>query len=82
VRENIRLYGGIYGVPSRHLDARADACWSDWVPGGKACAREVPALGWKQKLASPVAVFHEPKVDLSGRTERSVDPAARRHYGN
>jgi ABC-2 type transport system ATP-binding protein len=81
VRENIRLYGGIYGVPSRHIDARADALLErlGFLAEKHALVKSLP-LGWKQKLAFSVAVFHEPKVVFLDEPTGGVDPAARRQF--
>lgn len=41
--------------------------------------RSLP-LGWKQKLAFSVAIFHEPKIVFPDEPTGGVDPATRRQF--
>lgn len=81
VRENIRFYAGIYGKPSKfikdktatvlkqlHLTAEADKL-----------VKSLP-LGWKQKLAFSVAIFHEPQLVFLDEPTGGVDPVTRREF--
>jgi ABC-2 type transport system ATP-binding protein len=83
VRENIRFYGGIYGksdkfikekteflIKQLHLESEADKL-----------VRSLP-LGWKQKLAFSVAIFHEPEIVFLDEPTGGVDPVTRREFWN
>src|SRR6478736_2769334 len=75
IKENIRFYAGIYGKSNKfikektasllhqlHLESEADKL-----------VRALP-LGWKQKLAFSVAVFHEPQLVFLDEPTGGVDP--------
>jgi len=83
IKENIRFYAGIYGKSSKfikektalllhqlHLESEADKL-----------VRALP-LGWKQKLAFSVAVFHEPQIVFLDEPTGGVDPVTRREFWN
>jgi ABC-2 type transport system ATP-binding protein len=81
VRENITLYGGIYGLSNSEIRARGDA-----LLGGLQLTRasdervaELP-LGWKQKLAFSVAMLHEPAIVFLDEPTGGVDPITRRQF--
>jgi ABC-2 type transport system ATP-binding protein len=81
VRENIRLYGTIYGLPAAEIRARTDDLLARLRLGGSASQR-VGALppGWKQKLALSVALLHEPKIVFLDEPTGGVDPVTRRQF--
>jgi ABC-2 type transport system ATP-binding protein len=81
VRENIRLYAGIYGVERRLIAPRTDELLSrlGLTAERDALVASLP-LGWKQKLAFSVSVFHEPKIVFLDEPTGGVDPAARRQF--
>ncbi len=81
LRENVRLYAGIYGVPDASIAERTEAALANL---GLAAQRDalvgsLPA-GWKQKLAFTVATFHEPGIVFLDEPTGGVDPAARRQF--
>jgi ABC-2 type transport system ATP-binding protein len=81
VRENIRLYGGIYDLASADLRNRT-ARILDRLGLARAqneFVRAIP-LGWKQKLALSVALLHEPKVVFLDEPTSGVDPVTRRQF--
>ncbi len=81
VRENIRLYGGIYDLRLSDLRDRT-ARILDRLGLARAqneLVREIP-LGWKQKLAFSVALLHEPKVVFLDEPTSGVDPVTRRQF--
>jgi len=81
VWENIRLYGGIYGVPSHDIAPRTDALLNKLGMMGEkdSFVKSLP-LGWKQKLAFSVAIFHEPDIVFLDEPTGGVDPATRRQF--
>ncbi|MDP2529554.1 MAG: ATP-binding cassette domain-containing protein [Candidatus Palauibacterales bacterium] len=81
VRENIRLYGGIYGLPDRTIHRRGERLLSDL--GLEHAADELVAsipLGWRQKLAFSVASLHEPEILFLDEPTGGVDPITRRQF--
>ncbi|MEF8796808.1 MAG: ABC transporter ATP-binding protein [Salinivenus sp.] len=81
VNENIRLYGGIYGLSTTDLHDRRDRLLRRL--GFEHAADErvgsIP-LGWKQKLAFSVALLHEPAVVFLDEPTSGVDPVTRRQF--
>jgi len=81
VRENIRLYAGIYGVERRLIAQRTDELLSRLdITGERDTLVASLPLGWKQKLAFSVSVFHDPKIVFLDEPTGGVDPAARRQF--
>lgn len=81
VWENLRLYGGIYGVPTGEIDEKIDALLKrlGFEQEKNTMVRSLP-LGWKQKLAFSAAIFHEPQIVFLDEPTGGVDPAARRQF--
>jgi ABC-2 type transport system ATP-binding protein len=81
VRENIALYGGIYGLTDRTIAERSDRMLSElqFTPDVRALVASLP-LGWKQKLAFSVALLHEPAVVFLDEPTGGVDPITRRQF--
>src|SRR5699024_8962472 len=81
VWENIRLYGGIYGLSGNKINAKADELLSTLQLEGARDKRigSLP-LGWKQKLAFSVAVMHEPDIVFLDEPTGGVDPITRRQF--
>jgi ABC-2 type transport system ATP-binding protein len=81
VRENIRLYGGIYGLSDAELSIRGDELLERLTFTGSAKSRvgTLP-LGWKQKLAFSVALLHQPAVVFLDEPTGGVDPVTRRQF--
>lgn len=81
VRENIALYGGIYGLDRAEIRRRGDALLAElhFEQHGDAMVRSIP-LGWKQKLAFSVALLHRPTVVFLDEPTGGVDPVTRRQF--
>lgn len=81
VWENIRLFGGIYGMESKRIASKTDEILDElgFLAERNTLVRELP-LGWKQKLAFSVSIFHEPKVVFLDEPTGGVDPVTRRQF--
>jgi ABC-2 type transport system ATP-binding protein len=81
VRENIALYGGIYGLDDATIRSRGDAILEElnFTQSRDAMVKSLP-LGWKQKLAFSVALIHEPAVVFLDEPTGGVDPVTRRQF--
>jgi ABC-2 type transport system ATP-binding protein len=81
VRENITLYGGIYGVSSRDIVTRTGDILTriGLEHAGDELVREIP-LGWKQQLAFSVALLHRPGIVFLDEPTGGVDPITRRRF--
>lgn len=81
VRENITLYGGIYGLTDDEIRERGKALIGDLRLESAAGARVASLpLGWKQKLAFSVALLHRPAVVFLDEPTGGVDPITRRQF--
>jgi ABC-2 type transport system ATP-binding protein len=81
VVENIRLYAGIYGLDRKYLREREEQLLErlQLEEIKNRLIREIP-LGWKQKLAFSVAIFHKPAVVFLDEPTGGVDPITRRQF--
>lgn len=81
VKENIRFYAGIYGLPSGEIKKRTDILLQrlKLQHAADTMVKDIP-LGWKQKLAFSVAVFHNPELVFLDEPTGGVDPIARRQF--
>lgn len=81
VRENIRLYGGIYGLKPAEIRVKTEQVLRELelTDLQNALARALP-LGWKQKLAFSTAMLHDPAIVFLDEPTSGVDPLARRQF--
>ncbi|MTH16134.1 ABC transporter ATP-binding protein [Flavobacterium sp. LC2016-01] len=81
VLENIEFYGGVYGVSRPEIKERSNELVSTLglEKEAKKLVGGLP-LGWKQKLAFSVAVFHRPKIVFLDEPTGGVDPITRRQF--
>jgi len=83
VKENMQLYGGIYGKSNAFIKEKT-AFILDHLHLQSEANKLVGALplGWKQKLAFSVAIFHEPEIVFLDEPTGGVDPVTRREFWN
>lgn len=81
VWENIRLFGGIYGMGSDEIKEKTDELLKrlNFENEKNTMVKSLP-LGWKQKLAFSVSIFHNPKIVFLDEPTGGVDPATRRQF--
>lgn len=81
VAENMRLFGGIYGMGRRQIAERIDDMLNElgFSSERNALVKSLP-LGWKQKLAFALAIFHEPEIVFLDEPTGGVDPVTRRRF--
>lgn len=80
-RQNIRLFGGIYGLSSAMIRSRCDEL-AHSLSFGKEMDMpvEILPLGQQQKLAFSVATIHRPEVVFLDEPTGGVDPVTRRQF--
>lgn len=83
VRENIRLYAGIYGMTNQFIREKTALLLQQLHLEKEAnlLVKSLP-LGWKQKLAFSVAIFHDPEIVFLDEPTGGVDPVTRREFWN
>ncbi|HLP93405.1 MAG TPA: ABC transporter ATP-binding protein [Saprospiraceae bacterium] len=81
VRENIRLFGGIYGLSMALIRQKTATLLQklELEPEADKLVKSLP-LGWKQKLAFSVALLHDPSIVFLDEPTSGVDPLTRRQF--
>jgi ABC-2 type transport system ATP-binding protein len=81
VKENIRFYGGIYGLTDYQIKEKTNFMLEHLHLENKAKAlvKSLP-LGWKQKLVFSVALVHDPSIVFLDEPTGGVDPITRREF--
>lgn len=81
VYENIRFYGGVYGMSMKNIREKSDLLLKrlGLYEERNSLLSKLP-LGWKQKLAFSVAIFHDPKIVFLDEPTGGVDPVTRRQF--
>lgn len=83
VKENLNFFGGIYGIPRKDLKIKRDELIKELgLENEKNKLVSQLPLGWKQKLAFSVAIFHEPEIVFLDEPTGGVDPVTRRQFWN
>jgi ABC-2 type transport system ATP-binding protein len=79
--ENIQFYGGIYGLSKNEIRERSAQLFRrlGFEEFNSKLIREIP-LGWRQKLAFSIAIFHRPKIVFLDEPTGGVDPITRRQF--
>ena len=83
VKENMEFYGGIYHMTDKYIKEKTVSILKQLSleKEANALVRLLP-LGWKQKLAFSVAIFHEPGIVFLDEPTGGVDPVTRREFWN
>jgi ABC-2 type transport system ATP-binding protein len=83
VAENIRFFGGVYGMKISDRKARTEEMLErlDLMAFKNRKIGDLP-LGWKQKLAFSIAILHNPKIVFLDEPTGGVDPITRRQFWN
>src|SRR5215470_2345096 len=83
VKENIRFYAGIYGKSDKFIREKTEVILKQLRMENEAnkLVKALP-LGWRQKLAFSVAIFHEPQIVFLDEPTGGVDPVTRREFWN
>jgi len=81
VWENIRLFAGIYGMKEDEIARKTDELLEalHFTAERDTLVKSLP-VGWKQKLAFSVSIFHEPSIVFLDEPTGGVDPATRRQF--
>lgn len=81
VEENLVLFGGIYGMPKKKVKEKITELLQElgFESERKTMVKSLP-LGWKQKLAFSLAIFHEPSIVFLDEPTGGVDPVTRRQF--
>jgi ABC-2 type transport system ATP-binding protein len=81
VIENLRLFAGLYSVPSKKLSERIE--WALSMANLKGQENLITGTlpgGWKQRLALGCAVLHKPQILFLDEPTSGVDPISRRQF--
>jgi len=81
VFENIRFYANIYGMKKKDINLKSDELLKklNITEHRNTLIKDLP-LGWKQKLAFSIAIFHNPKIVFLDEPTGGVDPITRRMF--
>lgn len=81
VKENIRLFAGIYGLSTAEISKRTNKLLESmhFTEHKNDIVASLP-LGWKQKLAFSVSILHEPDMVFLDEPTGGVDPKTRRQF--
>lgn len=81
VRENIRFYGGVYGLSRAEIRRKTDELLTFLHLEDQAdlLTASIP-LGWKQRLALSTAMLHDPSIIFLDEPTSGVDPVSRKNF--
>ena len=81
VYENLRLFGGIYGMSTKTIKEKTTLLLKElgFESERNTMVGSLP-LGWKQKLAFSLSIFHDPKIVFLDEPTGGVDPVTRRQF--
>lgn len=81
IKQNINFFGGIYGLSDAEIVSNSDLLLRklNFQDIKNELVSSLP-LGWKQKLAFSLAIFHSPKIVFLDEPTSGVDPITRRQF--
>jgi len=81
VRENIRFYGGVYGLTRTQIQQKTEELLEFLKLQDQAdvLTASIP-LGWKQRLALSTAMLHDPSIIFLDEPTSGVDPVSRKNF--
>ena len=81
ILENLEFFGGIYGLSMKKIKQKSKELIEKLglEQEKNKMVSELP-LGWKQKLAFSVAIFHQPEIVFLDEPTGGVDPITRRQF--
>ncbi len=81
VRENIRFYGGVYGLSRPQISSKTDELleFLKLQDQADALTASIP-MGWKQRLALSTAMLHDPPIIFLDEPTSGVDPVSRKNF--
>jgi ABC-2 type transport system ATP-binding protein len=81
VDQNIRFFGGVYGLEGSRFDQRRRFVLEMAGLEGRerSLTRDLPG-GWRQRLALGCAILHEPPIVFLDEPTGGVDPVSRRQF--
>jgi ABC-2 type transport system ATP-binding protein len=79
--ENMKFYGGIYGMSRAQIKNKSEEIFSllHIDTEKNQLVKSLP-LGWKQKLAFSISIFHDPPLVFLDEPTGGVDPITRREF--
>ena len=81
VDENIRFFGGVYGLDRDRLAARREFVLEmAGLRGRESTLTRTLSGGWRQRLALGCAILHEPPIVFLDEPTGGVDPLSRRRF--
>ena len=81
VYENLRLFGGIYCMSVKAIREKCDRLLAELGFSSERNTRVASLpLGWKQKLAFSISIFHSPRIVFLDEPTGGVDPVTRRQF--
>ena len=81
VEQNIRFFGGVYGLEGgKFAERRAFVLAMAGLEGRETTRTRDLAGGWRQRLALGCAILHEPPIVFLDEPTGGVDPVSRRQF--
>ncbi len=81
VQQNLRFYGGVYGLHGKDLRQRMAQVMAEFhlTDSADTMAADLPG-GYKQRLSMAAALIHKPQILFLDEPTSGIDPLARRSF--